>query len=171
MSHNKRNTSKQLFKFPRPRSSMLACDWRSRCCVIYVFRQTPPCVRFMQRNIEHKGEGDYNNHSACDLRTCTDVANFIPSTVSVNWVKDPWHIHWTDKRAYAQHSAMRRHTKLQESNWKTLKTRLIPLIVAHLHKSWYKNQTNSTNPHFCFDLNIKNISLYSHQDKNENSWD
>ena len=101
---------------------MLAYAWRSRCCVIYVSRRPSPCDRFMQHNIEHKGEWDYNNQSAYDLRTCTDVANFIPSTVSVNVVKDPWHIHWTDKsaRAYAQHSTMRRHTKLREYNWKTM---------------------------------------------------
>ena len=131
---NETRTSKCV-RPPCPQSSMLAYAWRSRCCVIYVSRRPSPCDTFMQHNIEHKGEGDYNNQSAYDLRTCTDVANFIPSTVSVNVVKDPCHIHWTDKtaRAYAQHSTMRWHTKLQESNWKTLKTRLIPLIVTHLH--------------------------------------
>ena len=34
---------------------MLACAWRSRCCVVYEFRLPSPCDRFMQHNIEHKG--------------------------------------------------------------------------------------------------------------------
>ena len=95
---------------PCPQSSMLACAWKSRCCVIYVFRLPTSCARFLQHNIEHKGQGEHNHQSASYLRTCTDVANMIPSTVSLNVVKDLWHIHLVNKsaRSYAQHSTMKR---------------------------------------------------------------
>ena len=77
---------------PCPRNSMLACAWRSRRCVVYVFRLTSPCDRFLQPNIEHKGQGEHTTHTAHGVRTCADVANFLPSTVSLNVLKDPWHM-------------------------------------------------------------------------------
>ena len=114
---NETQTSKYVGP-PCSQSSRSAGAWRSRCCVVYVFRLPAPSDRFMRHNIEHKGQGEHDNQSAYELCSCTDVANFIPSTVSLIVVKDPWHMHWTNKsaRAYAQHSTMRRHTKPYKSD-------------------------------------------------------
>ena len=43
----------------------------------------------MQHNIEHQRQGENNNQYAYDLYAVADVANFIPSTVSLNVVKAP----------------------------------------------------------------------------------
>ena len=78
---------------PCPPSSMLACAWRSRCFEIYVSRLISPCDRFMQHNIKRKGQGELNKLSTNGLCACTDVETFIPSTISLNVVEDPWHMH------------------------------------------------------------------------------
>ena len=107
-SHGNKHTSKQICQTPYPPSSMLACTWRNRRCAIYVFRLPPLCDRLVQHNIEHLGQGEHQNQSAYKCCTCTVVANFLPSTISFNVVKDPWHKHLTTKitQAYAQQSTM-----------------------------------------------------------------
>ena len=107
-----------------PRAPQIQC-WHARegaGCVIYAFRLASACDRFMQHNIELNGHGGHNNKSAYGVRACTGVANFIPSTVSLQVVKDPCHMHSTNKsaRTYAQHSTMRRHTKLRKHDWETM---------------------------------------------------
>ena len=134
-----------------------------------MLRSTSPCDRFMQHNIEHKGQGELSKQSSYGLCACTDVANFIPSTVSLNVVNDPSHIHWTNKRARAYR---------QQSPWlwsKTLTYTLDKQACTSAHTTFHDEKarqeviktnksheslliftnpdttkpTNPTNPHLC----------------------
>ena len=129
--HTTNETQRSSCFNPRARqSSMLACAWRSRCCVIYVFLGTSLCDRFMQHNIEHKGQGEHNKWAAYGFCACTDVANFIPSTVSLNVVKDSDICIWKKCMCvrvrvwYVCLCARVRHARSNE-NW------LIPLILTN----------------------------------------
>ena len=130
MSHNKQNTNKQLLHPRAPKVQCCHVRARTRCCVIYVLHQTSPCDRFMQHNIENTGQGELNKQSAYGLRACTDVANSIPSTVSLNVVKDPSHMHLTDKNVGACVCVW--HVCLCACVWhaKTNESQLIPLILT-----------------------------------------